>query len=531
MLRRFLKAANATLFGQVIARFGSFLLLPIFLSRWTPAVYGEWLTLYAAVGYLASLDVGMQAAALNRLTAAYARHDLSDYRRAQNSAFAMYTVTAGLGLVLLTAATATMPIGRWLGLRYTSEKDAAVVLLFLGAYVLLSMPGKVVIGSYQTMGNLAKSQWVSNIRLIATFGATGALLLLNQGMRSLASVPLFTTVATVIFVLLSLRREHPEIAPGIGAADWHTIRGLMKPSVMFALVMGAMLLHYQALTMVVSVALGGAAVTVYVVSRTMTSMLRAATDTIADSVTPDICRLDALQDRTQLRQILRFLAGLSVCIGVAGSAAIWWEGASVISVWTRGRLVPDVQLLRLLSLVAIGQSAWVGLGVFGAATNRNRTVATCYVASNVIAVALAIALIHTLGTRAIPIGLLVGEALACYHFIVWDACKHCSERYLTFALKLWLFVAGATALALSGTYFVHRSFPAGTTLFRWLAVAIVSSVLSGVTTWFAWFGTDERGKLKSRLVSLFRAEASEASELAVDRGITPLVVAERYPED
>src|SRR5512146_531910 len=253
MLSRFLKAANATIFGQLIARFGSFVLVPIFLSRWPAAVYGEWLTLYAAVGYLASLDIGMQAAALNRLTAAYARQDVEDYRKAQSSALAMYVVTAGMGLVLLVAVAVTTPIGQWLGLRITPRWDSAVVLILLGSYVLWSMPGKIIIGSYQTMGNLARSQWVSNSQSIVNLVLIACLLLSHRGMRSIAALPLITSLVAVVFVLSDLRRNHPDIVPSLRRAEWPTMRSLLKPSLFFAVITLGMLLHYQALTLTVSI--------------------------------------------------------------------------------------------------------------------------------------------------------------------------------------------------------------------------------------------------------------------------------------
>ena len=72
MLKRVAKALNATLFGHLIARVGSFVLVPLFLSRWSASLYGEYMALFAAVSYLSGLDIGMQLAAVNRLTKAYA---------------------------------------------------------------------------------------------------------------------------------------------------------------------------------------------------------------------------------------------------------------------------------------------------------------------------------------------------------------------------------------------------------------------------------------------------------------------------
>lgn len=502
MLSRFLKAANATIFGQIIGRFGSFILVPIFLSHWTPAVYGEWLTLYAAVGYLSSLDVGMQAAALNRLTAAFARRDLIDYRKAQNSALAMYIVTAGFGLTILIAISATGPVGKLLGLRITSPHDAAVVLVLLGAWILLSMPGKIIIGSYQTMGNLARSQWVSNGQVLLNLTIMAGLLLLHHGMKALAAVPLITSFLAASLVFTHLKQSYPAITPSLSEANWQTIRSLMKPSLLFAVITVGMLLHYQAATLVISITLGGAAVSLFSVSRMLVVVLRAATDTIADSIAPDVCRLDAVQDRKRLGQLLELLLGLSVCIGVAGAAMLWWEGGSIISIWTRGRLVPDLLLIRLFLLVAIGQSVWVGLCVFGTATNRNRNVAIAILISNLLAIVISIALVHRLGAIAVPIGLILGEGIVCYHFLVRDTCRKCNVPYGPFAAKLWAFVVVASLAAIGAGYLLHLWVGERWFLFRWAIVGVTTFAISVAFSWMVWFRTEHRQLVRQKMIAM-----------------------------
>ena len=67
MLRRILPAANAIFLGHVIARLGSLILVPLFLRYWSATRYGEYVALFAAASYLASLDIGIQQATVNRL--------------------------------------------------------------------------------------------------------------------------------------------------------------------------------------------------------------------------------------------------------------------------------------------------------------------------------------------------------------------------------------------------------------------------------------------------------------------------------
>ena len=68
MIRRVFTAANAILCAHLIVRFGALFLVPLYLKHWSAGLYGEYLALFAAVSYFTSLDIGMQQAAVNRLT-------------------------------------------------------------------------------------------------------------------------------------------------------------------------------------------------------------------------------------------------------------------------------------------------------------------------------------------------------------------------------------------------------------------------------------------------------------------------------
>jgi len=519
MLSRFLKAANALLFGQIISRLGSFILIPIYLARWTPAVYGEWLAMFAAIGYLSTLDIGMQVAAVNRLTQAYARRDLEEYRRVQRSALALYILVALAGSIVLLSSALSLPLSRWIGLRITPPHTAATVILLLGTYLLWSMPGKVIVSTYQTMGNLARAQWINNVQQIAMIAGTIALLAANHGMVAIAALQPLGLLGVLLYSYFDLRLRHPEIAPGIRGASFRTVRELLHPSLMFALIALSMLVYFQGQTLLVSIALGGVAVAVLSVSRTLVVLLRTIVDAMTDAACPDIARLYALDESARLRQLLRILAGSTVAVVAAGAAAFWWEGASVIEVWTRGRLHPDPILLRLLLLLAIGQSVWLCAAVFSSATNHNRSLAFSYVASNASGILCAVLLVPRYGVRGVPIALLIGEAAFCYHFVVRHTCRMISMPYASFARKLWTFVIVVTGTTIAAAYPVHAGLKVFAPL-RWGAVGIVAFVTASAITWGFWLDAEHRHAVLERLRYLLRgrtdvAARSLASEVEV----------------
>src|SRR5260370_34838059 len=94
MLRRVFSAANAIFFAHLIVRLGALFLVPLYLKYWPTSLYGEYLALSAAVSYFASLDTGMQQAAINRLTKAYASDNFEEYRSVQHTPWPFYIALA-----------------------------------------------------------------------------------------------------------------------------------------------------------------------------------------------------------------------------------------------------------------------------------------------------------------------------------------------------------------------------------------------------------------------------------------------------
>src|ERR1035437_7875622 len=145
--------------GQLVNVTGNLLLVPLFLSCWSTGLYGEWMALSAVVAYFGVTDLGMNAAAANLMTAAYARGDLGRYRYLQGSAMAFYVSMALVASLLFGVLIMVLPIPFWIGIRLIPASTAIWVAWLLAARMLWQMPAAQVGSIYRTFGNLAATQW------------------------------------------------------------------------------------------------------------------------------------------------------------------------------------------------------------------------------------------------------------------------------------------------------------------------------------------------------------------------------------
>src|SRR5262245_30822472 len=383
--------------GQALRTIGHLILVPLYLRYWSAAQYGEWLALFSLTAYLATLDLGVNTAGANRLTQEYARGDLAAYARYQASALAFYLTLAAVGGLTLALAAWRLPVAEWLGLRSISPGEAGWVAWLLGIQILLAMPVGFLAAIYRSTGRLAWSVWLGNAQTVTTFALVPVALGLGGGMVALAGTQLIPLLAVAAFVLWHGWRRWPRLMPHWSAARWSGFRELLAPSLFFALMLLTTALSLQGTVLLVITHLGGAAVAVFVTSRTLTSVMRQAVFTFNNALWPHLTAMEATGDHRRLRLIHCLLVTGSSALSIAFAAALWHVGADVLSLWTNGRLAPDEVLLRLLLVQLVFQAPWVASSVLPLAFNRPRVVALASLTSAVVGLGVGAALIGRYG--------------------------------------------------------------------------------------------------------------------------------------
>ena len=493
-----MKGLGALLFGQLFVAAGNLLLVPLYLVRWSATVYGEWLAMFSLASYLSTLDLGMNMAVVNRLTQAYVRRDMEEYAECQHSALAFYLLMASTATVLLAIAAACFPLSGWLGLKETPGSDAFWVVVVLGMQVVFAMPLGMVTNVYRTMGDLAASQWIGNAQRLFALLLIAAGLACGGRLKTIALLQLIPLLLGPALVYLDLRRRFPSLAPGLSHARLPVVSGLLRPSLLFFLIMLAGALTQQGSVMLVSSVMGGVVVALFVTTRTLTNLIRQVVGVFNSAIWPDLTAIEVREEHQRLRNLHRLLVIGSSTVCVAVAAARWFEGAEIITVWTRGRLQPDVVLLRLLLVQLVLSSPWLASSVFTAATNRHASLSRSYLVAAVVGVGLAAALIRRLGLAAVPIGLIAGEAIACYHFVLKDSCEIVGECYAGFARRLWLRLPVVVAAGMLAGSAAHHAVP-GPSPLRWLAVGSTTVVAASLSSWWLWLDRNTRAAVVQRL--------------------------------
>jgi O-antigen/teichoic acid export membrane protein len=366
------------------------------------------------------------------------------------------------------------------------------------------MPVGFLVAIFRSTGRMAWSEWLGNARALAALAAVPLVLALGGGMPALAAAQLVPLAAVAAIALWCVRARWPMLLPRPSAARWSALRALMAPSLLFALFTLGNALALQGAVLLIVAQLGGAAVAVFVTSRTLTNLLRQAVFTANNALWPHLTAMEAAGDVARLRAVHRLLVAGSAALSIAFAAALWQVGPEVMAAWTGGALAADVELLRLLLVQAVLQAPWVASSVVPLAVNRPRAVALGTAAASALGLGVAAALIGHWGLAAVPIGLIVGELVACAVFVPRAACRLVGEDYLRFALRQWRAVAVGAALA-GGAAWAAAEVAMGPAPLRWLEIGAVAFLASALVAWrLGLHGADRAAVARNARASLAR---------------------------
>jgi O-antigen/teichoic acid export membrane protein len=432
--------AGAVSYGISIA--GNLLLLPLYLHFWSVAVYGEWMALYSAVNYLVNLDFGLTFAAINSATIAYARGDISTFKRVQGTTWAISLLIAAIGILAIVALSlAYFHINQWLGLRVMDQSDARIVFCCLAISFLITIPGRQLISVYIAIGEFPRYQWFYNALALFTLAVTAIALAFGAPPRALAVVVASSGVVSIVISFWLLYRRDPRLIPRVGNADWETARTLAAPSGQVGLAFIAAALTLQGPVIVLSRALGGPTVALFTTTRTIANVIHSTVLMLRAPLRPELAAASADPSKDSLRRLFRIAVSIETVTSIAFAAVLWSVGGWLLAAWSHHRIVPDLRLLHLMLAFVVVEAFLQVLASAGWATNKIQGISIGQMVTAIASIAAAVVLVPRFGPLAVPVAGMAVLALLMAPLAVRNACKE-TELPIGFVLGRMLLPFG-----------------------------------------------------------------------------------------
>lgn len=401
--KRLIKGIGANAIGQIVTVIIQLVSVPLFIKAWGVELYGEWLTLSTIPSYFAMSDIGFASVAANEMTMEVARGNKSKALEIFQSTWLLISgISVSIMLVLLSLIW-FIPIENWFNIKQQSHYEVIGVVFLLTVHVLVGLQGSMLQAGFRCEGNYAIGAFIQSIIRLFEYGLISAVAFLGGIPLVAALVFLIMRMIGVLYLWVELRKRSSWIIYGYDRANLSTVKRLISPAIAYMSFPLGRALNNQGIVTVVAVTLGSTEVVIFSTLRTLSRLAFQVMNMINKTVLPEISTAYGTGNLALARKLHRHSCQYSLWLAFITVAGLLITGEWMFKVWTRGEVVMDVSVFRIMLVVIIANSLWLTSSIVLLATNNHRKTALYYITGTGMSLLLAIWITPQLG--------LIGTAL------------------------------------------------------------------------------------------------------------------------
>ena len=436
--KRLIVGLFANGFGQVVTILIQLTSVPLFIYFWGVEKYGEWLILSAIPAYLAMSDFGFASVAANDMTMNVAKGERHHAIRTFHSTLVVILLAALVsGLVAAGAIVLHITYGL-LPVKHIIAGEVAAVITVLWLQVIVAQIGGQIGAAYRCDGNFAIGTLYGNLVRLLEFLATAAALLAGGGFVFIVLSMLAVRTIGTYAMFIDMRHRSPWLSMGLSQSSWVEIRRLMRPALAFMAFPLGNAISLQGFTLVIGSLLGGSAVALFSIHRTLTRLPLQMMTMINATVWPELSIAFGVGTIEQARKLHRLSVAASFWCVLVALTCLFFIGGPLINFWTSGKVPYQQDLLIMLGLVVLANSLWFTSSVVAASCNRHENIALIYLLGSLGALCGSILFGSYYSLQGIVISLFFIDALMIY-FVMPQSLSLTNDNLFKFAYAITKF--------------------------------------------------------------------------------------------
>jgi O-antigen/teichoic acid export membrane protein len=409
MLKRILKMlmAQGANVGVLLAT--QVLLPPAFLHSFGVARYGEWLVLYATIGYLSNLNFGITTYASNELTMLHQRGETERYRSLQASTLVLILGLVGIGAAI-SVGVAFLPLPELLNLKSVSRSQAGLTALFLGLQMAAHILGGYYNNLFMVVQEAHRGTMWWNVRRLAG-SMTAVLLVLWHCSFAVIACGMFTaTLAVAVLTIFDLRIRMKGLPLGFRGASWTMAKSTLKPSGMFAMIYMQTFLVFQMPLIILQRLVGPEVVVLFATSRTVLALARQILSIVTNAIAPEITFSFGSGEMKKLLDIFHYSERVVFALIPVANLGSFLFGPFLVRIWLHRADLFDPWIYAMMALISGVMSMREHKQFFQYSTNVHKRLAYIVFWGNVGMIGISIPLTLRFGIHGFMYTWLASEA-------------------------------------------------------------------------------------------------------------------------
>jgi O-antigen/teichoic acid export membrane protein len=193
--------------------------------------------------------------------------------------------------------------------------------------------------------------------------------------------------------------------------DRKAITILIKPAIASMVFPIGLALIIQGVTILISVFVGGSAVAIFNIYRTLSRVLVQGVTVINQAVWPEISYAYARYDKGVIVELIKRSGKVGLTVGVTFTGIIFPFSDYLINLWVGEVIFQDHVLLALMLFSTLLHVIWQKYWVFLMATNNHVAFAKYFICISIISFILTAFLLNLIGLYGSILALIFGEVL------------------------------------------------------------------------------------------------------------------------
>jgi hypothetical protein len=178
---------------------------------------------------------------------------------------------------------------------------------------------------------------------------------------------------------------------------------------------------------------------------------------------------------------------------------LYFEGATVVRLWTRGRVAFDSGTMHALLVLFGSYSLWTTSSVLLSAANRHRAMTWIYAAACAGGLALGYVLAGAYGLPGFVCGLAAADLAICGIWIPYMTCSMIGQSWKEYLAEVLGRGAAAVLPIIAAALLFHTLAPVASHIPRIAGLGLVTGASGTASLFFVWFSRGEKQQVAGLL--------------------------------
>lgn len=421
VLNGIIKNGAASVFQKLVRVLDQLLLIPLFLSEWGVAYYGEWLTISIIPSVLALSDLGIGTAVGNSFTLRYLSNSKNEAADILKSGLYITSCVIVCVFALLLIVMSVCNIFNAFDDLCVDYKTTLTTILFLMGARLIVFYTHIAGGFYRAVRMAAMSKIIQSVYGILNMLVTAICLCCGSGMVVVAFALMINSILYTTFFYW-YGRSFIDFSGYKGVYSRVIAKDVFKKGLGYMSDTIWQSIYYQGSTFVVRIVVGVESVTMFNTIRTVCRSVSQLYSITNESVYPELQYEYGRGNIQTVRRVFSFAVFVSMLLGIFGGIilAIW--GLDLYSWWTKSMIDVPLSIWRLFIVGIVLNSVWWTSTVIYKVVNNPYHYAISGIIFSIISVTLSYIFAHLFGLIGVVCGAVLFDLFMAI-YILRDSCR------------------------------------------------------------------------------------------------------------